>query len=394
MNKQLTLNFDFPNLSVSLPPDLLSFDLSELSRKYTVELSDAAPLIDAANSFLRELSKGGSFSWSIDLKALGFDCQPAAPPISQLVIFGDSLSDRGNLFGVTSQQFPPSPPYFEGRFANGLIWADYLAPQLGIDSDRISSFAVGGAKTGRENIATTLFGLPESLNLPGVLDQIDTFAATTGAYGADPHALYVVWAGSNDLLNLPPDPQGAIAGIRQAVSNISTAITKLADLGAERVLVPNSIDLGLAPFPRRNGVAAQATQASIGFNQALNQALTALEPALGIDIIEVDLFSITQRIAASPGEFGFTNITDPLIEQPNSSNPDGYFWWDQIHPTTQVHQLAADAFEAAIAQSAPVSNGRTQASPTERLIGNGVGLHHPLVTSPAVNRFAESPLFV
>nr|MBW4542002.1 hypothetical protein [Myxacorys chilensis ATA2-1-KO14] len=109
-----------------------------------------------------------------------------------------------------------------------------------------------------------------------------------------------------------------------------------------------------------------------------------------VDIIEVDLFSISQRIAAAPGEFGFTNITDPLFQQSNPTNPEGYFWWDQIHPTTQVHKLVADAFETAISQSTPVSNGRTtQAALTDRLNANS-----PLVVSTSINRFAESALHV
>lgn len=388
MKNQLTLNFDFPKLS-----GLFSSNTGE-SRPFSFEIPDATPFINEVENFLDDLSNGNPVSFNLDLGNLdlcnlGLDCTSEdASSISGLIIFGDSLSDPGNLFNATGQQVPPSPPYFEGRFSNGQIWADYLAPRLGVEEEPVSNFAFGGAKTGRDNIANTLFGLPDSLNLPGLLDEVDTFAATTGAKGADPNALYVVWAGSNDLLNLPPDPQGAAAGINDAVTNISSAIATLANLGAERIVVPNSVNLGLAPFPNQTGVAAQATQASIAFNQALDQAITTLEPSLGVDIIEVDLFGISQRIAASPGEFGFTNLTDPLFQQSNPTNPEGYFWWDRIHPTTQVHKLVADAFETAISQSTPVSNGRTQ-SLTDRLVGSGGSANQPLVVSTAVNRFAE-----
>ena len=38
-------------------------------------------------------------------------------PFDELIVFGDSLSDTGNVF--ISFGAPPSPPYFNGRFSNG-----------------------------------------------------------------------------------------------------------------------------------------------------------------------------------------------------------------------------------------------------------------------------------
>ena len=58
-----------------------------------------------------------------------------AAPITDIVAFGDSLSDTGNLFTLTSVAgqpgFPLSPPYDNGRFANGPIWLEVLADGLG-----------------------------------------------------------------------------------------------------------------------------------------------------------------------------------------------------------------------------------------------------------------------
>jgi phospholipase/lecithinase/hemolysin len=33
--------------------------------------------------------------------------------LNQLVVFGDSLSDRGNLYEYMNHQLPMSPPYYE-----------------------------------------------------------------------------------------------------------------------------------------------------------------------------------------------------------------------------------------------------------------------------------------
>lgn len=52
----------------------------------------------------------------------------AAGPYSSLTVFGDSLSDTGNIFIATGGAQPPSnQPYFNGRFSDGPVWVDTLA---------------------------------------------------------------------------------------------------------------------------------------------------------------------------------------------------------------------------------------------------------------------------
>ncbi len=73
-----------------------------------------------------------------------FAASTSNSPFSKLYVFGDSLSDPGNIYNSTTfvQPFdwllgfdipviPPSP-YYEGRYSNGPIWADYLAEDLGL----------------------------------------------------------------------------------------------------------------------------------------------------------------------------------------------------------------------------------------------------------------------
>ena len=51
---------------------------------------------------------------------------------STLIVFGDSLSDNGNLFDLIGQ---PAPPAWEGRASNGPTYAERLAKMLHIRLD-------------------------------------------------------------------------------------------------------------------------------------------------------------------------------------------------------------------------------------------------------------------
>ena len=56
--------------------------------------------------------------------------------LTQIVAFGDSLIDTGNVFAATGQ---PPAPYYDGRFSNGPVWVEYLAGRLGIAARRPAS---------------------------------------------------------------------------------------------------------------------------------------------------------------------------------------------------------------------------------------------------------------
>jgi phospholipase/lecithinase/hemolysin len=82
----------------------------------------------------------------INLKLLSFCLAlflvQSAFAIQNLVVFGDSLSDNGRLFGITGS-YPPKPygnaynklgsvaKYFPGRFTDGQNWVDYLPKVAG-----------------------------------------------------------------------------------------------------------------------------------------------------------------------------------------------------------------------------------------------------------------------
>jgi phospholipase/lecithinase/hemolysin len=263
---------------------------------------------------------------------------------NSVAIFGDSLSDQGNLFDLTGV-FPP-PPYVDGRFSNGDIWVDYFQDSLGLGETQIQNFAFGGATTGSTNalepLVESLVGT--DLTLPGLTTQIDSYINSLPASGENPNGLYVIWAGANDLLNVPNNPAQVPGFLANSISNIVDAISRVAAEGGDTFLVPNLPDLGLTPRSLSSGISGLVTTLTSQFNVGLTNALTGLETALDIDILEVDIFSATREIINSPADFGLTNVTDPLIFQIPPVDP-GFFWWDEIHPTTGIHERLSDAFK-------------------------------------------------
>ncbi|HHO67959.1 MAG TPA: GDSL family lipase [Gammaproteobacteria bacterium] len=278
---------------------------------------------------------------------------------SDLVFFGDSLSDPGNAFVLTGEvsrrpfQLIPDAPYARGghHFSNGRTWAEQFARELHQRSgpalrrpDRFSNYAVGSARARAEG----------SVHLA---TQVALYLGNRG--GADPHALYTLLIGGNDLRDaltaLATDPSGAgsAAILGEAVTAIADNIAALAAAGARHFLVFNGPDLSLVPAVRLQGPLAQgaARLLAMQFNQGLSMALDQLALAFpGIELTRFDLFGLFNEVVANPRAFGFrevgqTCITPGVIVGAVCKRPRRYLFWDGIHPTRAGHHVIAEAVE-------------------------------------------------
>lgn len=185
-----------------------------------------------------------------------------AGPYSDLIIFGDSLSDTGNVLALTTA-FTPNPfpvyPAAPGRFSNGPVWTEVLAAGLGLPAGAQpanllftgaavvpigapggGNYAYGGARTGLGGSAgatTGLFG--QLINWNGAP------FGTTLTRAADPDALYVLMAGANDLRDARSTGDATL--VADAASNVVNAMALLAQAGARHFLISNLPDLGKTP---------------------------------------------------------------------------------------------------------------------------------------------------
>jgi thermolabile hemolysin len=257
------------------------------------------------------------------------------PNISQIYVFGDSLSDPGNVFKASQGQVPPSPPYFQGRYADGLVWTEYLAQQLKIDANANTNFAYGGATTG------------SSQQVPfGLLAQIDCYQASDSK--ASTNALYIIWAGANDYL-------GGGNNTNFPVENSVAAVKYLVQAGAKNILVVNLPDLGELPGTRNSQRAKELSSLTQKHNSQLAAALKNLRQQLKteLNIIYYDVNEIFNQAIYNPTKFGFTNVTDTCLNIEQSQyvvckNPEEYLFWDYIHPSTAAHKLLAETVFATL----------------------------------------------
>ena len=267
---------------------------------------------------------------AIALTILGggtFALPACATPFDQLLVFGDSNVDDGNLFAATG--VPASPPYFQGRFSNGPVTVDYVSQRLGIP---LVDYAYGGATTGT-NVPLGSF------SIPSVLAQINTYSATLNGASIDPNALVLVWAGSNDLLGATRTTPAGLADlssrISNAVANIETAVTELAQEGAQTILVANRTPRAvLTSDDNLNG---------IDLNAAISPAVQVLDATYAANIELFDVYGLIANIQTNPGSYGFTNTTQPcLVGTVVCATPDTYTQWDGAHKTTHVASMVAN----------------------------------------------------
>jgi len=269
----------------------------------------------------------------------------SATAYSNMYVFGDSLSDTGNVFALTGGAYPAAP-YSNGRFSNGPTYAQDLAGSLGLPS------AAGPSLLGGTNYAfggaTAAPGSNISSFATDLGTQVSMFRALPGA--ADSNALYVLWAGANDL-RANPTP----SGVGNALTGLSGAVQGLYAEGARNFLVLNLPNLGLTPESVAQGssFAAAATAGAAGFDAYLTPILASLSALPGSNIRSLDTFALFTNVVNNPGAYGLSNVTTPCISTGTACAD--YLFWDTIHPTAAGHSIIANAAYQVLAVPEPES---------------------------------------
>lgn len=294
---------------------------------------------------------------------------------------GDSLSDQGNLFdatdSLTGSGIPRADYYDSGRFTNGENWVDVLVGQLGVISVPSlyggNNFAYGGTRTDYNTVEENgckpvpVGFLPNQGDAFPCPDGQPLFPWTLNAQREafnlvgvnEPGALYVVFSGSNDLVDITLMAAFGLLVIEDVptwigdvIIGINGAIEAMVDAGAQDILVPNIPNLGVVPgFTGDPNLAGLATYLTVQYNEALVMMLATWED--DVNIIPFNTFELTNDVTDDPESYGFTNATTacyngfvapvPGEEITECDNPDEHVFWDREHPTAAFHALLAQS---------------------------------------------------
>ena len=289
-------------------------------------------------------------------------------PFNRFVVFGDSLSDNGNLYFGTSllgEPQPGPPLYATGEYTDGTnsipstsgplgLWIEQLAaimnlpvPQPYVKSG--TNYAVASALTGTNPAFS-----PGTLSVPYLTDQLNLFLAANRTPPVN--ALYVFWGGGNDILGgLSP---------ATAVANVQGNIATLATAGAKYFLWVNQPPLGEVPESIGTSSRSALDAASVTYNQDMTNAIAQLKTAHpGIAIITLDAYAQFQLATQNPSLYGYVNVTSPA-QGVSNVNPNTYLFWDSLHPTTAANAyVAKGAYNAIVAAFGGPSYTCTNSTP-------------------------------
>lgn len=324
-----------------------------------------------------------------------------------LTVFGDSLSDSGNVGRFT----------FDG--AQHPLYDEILAAHLGEDLQRStlggSNYAQGGA--------VSVPKLDPDLNTQ---DQLAGYLASTGGR-ADSNGLYIHWVGANDIAVAVTNPLTASETISNSANQSVAQIKTLLDTGAGAVIVPTVPQLGSTPymiqtvlrvlgseatpamvaaFQSLDGVttpdkAARQQAVQDAFTQAagevssvpavrdalaqqlftawqeLSEQVTALSDGynqqeeaglatLNGNIVRVDIAGLFDEVITNPTQYGLSNtigIACPIgtsadecqSSTPGFSSAQDYLFADRLHPSPAVHAMIADYIQSILDAPAQVA---------------------------------------
>ena len=303
---------------------------------------------------------------------IGFTGSAWGQNFSDVIVFGDSLSDSGN-----AARLRPLPPGTSFTTNPDPVWSEIVAETFGASGMNSlaggANYAFAGACVNPTTPCAT-DELPPHLRSPRVTQQIGAYLSSRSDQ-ADPNALYVIWGGANDIADsVLADPPNAGRHTVAAASVNVAQIRRLREAGARHVVVFNLPDLSTSPYAVNLGQVAQGalTQLGTAYNEGLHAGIRESEDG----IVPINVFAFFNEIVENHETYGITDTTGTACGEPDAGTavsitcgPEGspypvtdksdenqqYLFADRSHPSGATHAMIASMVTSTLAAPVQVS---------------------------------------
>lgn len=237
-----------------------------------------------------------------------------------MIIFGDSMSDNGNLYKFMWYRFPISPPYYEGRFSNGPLWIEqlYHSYYSNDNNEGLQDYAVAGAGA----VLSYKQQLPYTL----AIELANYYYWNT--YDKKETSLYTIWIGGNNYFGGPTNVESITDTV---VDTIGDAVERIINNGGNKFLLPNLPDLGKLPYVVNEHNEELVTEIIVTHNRKLAAKVEELKKKYpDATFVYFDVFSYLKDIMHHAADYGFSNITEPCYMGSYSG------WLTKYKPTDKM----------------------------------------------------------
>ncbi|KAL0955541.1 hypothetical protein HGRIS_001777 [Hohenbuehelia grisea] len=230
-----------------------------------------------------------------------------------------TLPTPGNSFG--------NPPYPGWTSANGENWIDFATAKNNKSLVLTYNYAYGGATIDANLVK------PYTPTVLSLTDQVKQFLDGAAKKPASTqwtsaNSLFSIWIGINDIGNSWWTDNGTTAGARN-------------------FLFLNVPPVDRSPMMIAQGADTQAAEKIVidRFNSKLATRTSSFKSShAGVATWIWDSNALFTKIINSPATYGFTDVT-------SYGTSAGYFWLNDLHPTSPAHKLFADGIKTLIAST-------------------------------------------
>ena len=273
----------------------------------------------AANWMRRTMLTAAAAASVALLAACGSSSTANSISPDSIITFGDGMSDLG--------QNPNGRPYSvsDGNIDN---WTTEVANRYNLT---IAPAKAGGTAYAQGNARVTLPDATGVTSAPSITAQIDGYLAANPTFGSKQFVLMSggmsdVIAGYNEVLAGTKSIDQYMADMTTAGHQMAAQVRRLHDAGAPRVLAigtPNlartlwAINLNNNPPAADSQPTKTLEAATTAFNNTLLGDLYGLS---GTVVLYADAQYYFNSMTGSPGNYSFSNHTDPLCTSVDPTN--------------------------------------------------------------------------